>query len=502
MQLKSDEDEHVVVTNGTGDYEIFLLLDKKYDIILNADFEIVDEEFNITTSMTETKLDLSITPANMTLSGRTLNDGVPEGYTALWFWEESDTAINSSVISDISGNYSIELSYGEYTIYGRKISGSEVLVHLGEMVIKPRENLEFDVNLTSGMKINGKAYYINSSYENKSAQTQIEFSDFGKIDTFTNENGIFEIWLPHGTYLISADISKSEYNMTMDYDFESYFEIEDHRTLYMNLTKRKIYDVELEWIEGEPALIKQNESISYNISIKNTGNMEETFDIIKNIEVDWEMTAPENITLGIWESEIFEVNIKAPSFAIVEHEQISVTAESRSEAGKVDKVELKVNITQVYEPANMSLPGDPIIASNNTLIYSILVQNMGNGRDNFTLNLSGVPEDWNATFEGEFLTMAAFAPFRFNITVVIPYTSPDKSASILLSTTSSVNLTATLEIDVELSNLLIEEVDIHVSGEEVSEGKVDRTPIPGFEALALIATLIAAAIMMRRRRSI
>jgi dolichyl-diphosphooligosaccharide--protein glycosyltransferase len=501
IQFDSDTDDHRILTNETGSYEVFLLLDELYDITLSAEFATVEEELNITPSMTNTHLDLSINPANLTISGRTQEDGAFQSYTALWFWKLSDTAINSSTISDIDGNYSQDISYGDYTVYARKVSGSEVLVHLGEISVRPRENLVFDLNLTSGTKVNGMVYYINSTGMNKSAQTVIEFDEFGTVDTKTNEDGVFEIWLPPGTYLTSADISTSEFNMTMNYELENYYDITDDVTLYMNLSKSMIYDVELEWIEDEPATLARNESTTYNVSIKNTGNTEETFDILANFDASWNVTNPFNFTLGIGESRIFEVQIGATMDATVEHENVTIIAEARSKPEDKDELELKADIVPEYQAANLTLQDAPRTAGNNTLDYTLNVLNVGNGRDTFNLSLSDVPDGWNVTLSETSVILAASDPAKVFLTVKIPFNTTVKSATIILNSISKTNLTSTLEIEVEVVNLDIEEEDLRITGDEVSEGPVDRSTIPGFESIALISTLIGVAILMRRRRS-
>ncbi len=492
-------DTVTAVSGESGRWEVFLLLENKYNITMSSDFPIVDEGFNITVTMSETQKDFSITPANLTLSGTTLRDGSTENYTALWFWALSSTAVNTSTISDENGDYSVDLPYGEYVLYARKVSSSDVFVYLDEISLKPRENLVIDLNLTTGTKVNGKAYYINSTGENLSSQTIIDFEGVGKVSTPSNENGQFEVWLPSGNYLVTSELTTFEYNRSMNYTYEDFVEITHDMALYLKMNKIEVSSVELEWLESTVATIQQNESVTYNVSIKNTGNLEQTFDISYSSDFDWNISLPNNITLGIDESTIFEVHIQASPSAIVEHEEVTVIAVSRSPQKGEDELELKVNITQVYEAANLSLGITPIIARNNTLEYSLIIMNIGNGKDNFTLSLSGSPEDWNVTLSSTELTLAAEEPRNFNLTIIIPYNSTTYSTALTLTANSSINLTSTMEISVELSNLEIAEEDITITGEQVSEGALKTEPIPGFETLVLLASLIAVAIIMKRR---
>ncbi len=98
-------------------------------------------------------------------------------------------------------------------------------------------------------------------------------------------------------------------------------------------------------------------------------------------------------------------------------------------------------------------------------------------------------------------TIPASDSLIINLTINIPYNTTDKNATIFLTAVSSINLTSTLEIFVEPSNLEIEEEDITITGEQVSEGALKTEPIPGFETLVLLASLITVAFVMRRRKS-
>jgi uncharacterized membrane protein len=501
LTFENEADAATAVTGELGAYEIFLMLEKKYNITMSSDFPIVDEGFNITVAMNETQKDFSITLANLTVSGTTLRNGSAEIYTALWFWGLSPTAINSSTISDENGDYGVDLTYGEYVLYGRKVSGSEVFVYLDEISVEPRENLVFDLNLTSGAKVSGKAYYINSTGENLSSQTIIDFEDVGKVSTPTDENGQLEVWLPSGKYLVTAELTTFEYNKSMNYTYENLFEITHDRAIFLNLNKIEVSSVELEWLETTAATIQQNESVTYNVSIKNTGNIEQTFDLSYRLDINWNISLPNNVTLGIDESTIFEVHMQASPSAIVEHEGVVILAVSQGLPQGRDDLELKVNITQVYEAPNLSLGTAPIIARNNTLEYPLSIMNIGNGKDDFGLSISGSPEDWETALSNTDLTLAANEQRNFNLTIIIPYNTSTNSTTLTLTAISSINLTSTLEISVELSNLEIEEDDITITGEQVSEGALKTEPIPGFETLVLLASLIAVAIIIRRRNA-
>ena len=142
-----------------------------------------------------------------------------------------------------------------------------------------------DFSLLPGVKVGGNAYYINSTGMKLNAQTEITFEDIGKVVTSSNEKGQFEVWLPNGTYQTTARIFTFEYNMSMNYSYIDRVEVSEDMTLSLNLSKLKEYGLELEWIEGVAATIGQNESVTYTMSINNTGNVEEIFHYLPQLSV-------------------------------------------------------------------------------------------------------------------------------------------------------------------------------------------------------------------------
>jgi hypothetical protein len=488
------------MSNETGAYEIYLLNDEFYNITLTSDFTIVDEKLNITPSATNHSMNLPITVSNLTVSGRTLR-GAPENFTIIWFIKENPTAQNATTTSDENGNYSVELHFGDYTVYARKISGPDVYVYLDKISVRPRENISLDLDLVQGNRVYGGAYYFNSTYQNLSADVRLDFLGNGTISTFSDLNGLYEIWLPEGSYEVFANLTTFEFNMSMNYTFKGRSKITDDTALSLNLSKVKVYSVGLEWIEGVAVTIDQNESVTYNISIVNTGNIEETFDLAKVGVPEWNLTFPSNITLGIGESDIFEVYVGASPDAVVEHGDIKIEAYSRTEPGKSNNTEIIVNITQHFRAANLSFAEAPIIARNNTFNYTIDYTNDGNGEDEFNFTLLDVPPDWEFTLSEETMSLLAGETRSLTLIFTIPYNASELNTTVILTAVSTKsNETSSLEIQISPANLRIDKDDLSVTGEQVSEGELNEEPIPGFESLVLVMVLIGVAFVYRRRR--
>jgi hypothetical protein len=488
------------LTNATGAYEAFLELDRQYNITLYADFSIVDEDLDIITTMTENLTrDFKITAENITISGQTLSNQTAEPFTSIRFSELTASDDNITVISDTGGSYSLELAPGDYSVYARKVTASGVLTHLGTISIQPRQDPIFNINLDSSVKVTGMAYLLNSTHENLSAQVEVRFRDEGTVITNTDGNGRFEVWLPDANYDITANITTQEYGMNMTYSYKGFQHIAEDISLYLNLSKEKLYDVKLDWVEDAAGTIRQNQSISYNITIINTGNIEDTFNISSSGVPDWNLSIPDNFTLGIDQSTTFEVHIHTPENAKVDHGTIRINAVSRNDTSVKDDVIIEVDILQVFGRANISHEEGAIIAFNNTLEYILDLENQGNGLDNFSLEINEVPADWNATLSENEFELKGYEEIQIILTVDIPYNTSTTSKDIVLTTLSGQNLSSELVIPVYSSNLALEKDDLTITGDEVSEGELDTSTIPGFEVIILLVALLGVAVLMKRR---
>jgi dolichyl-diphosphooligosaccharide--protein glycosyltransferase len=489
-------------TNATGGYEVFLLDDTDYYVNLTTDFALVYEDRTLTAELglDDDERNWEITPANLTVSGQVTINGSAAGSTALLFFAESDSAVNSSAVSDASGNFSLELPLGEYTLYAKKVMGSDVYTYIGTFEPKPRESLALILELEEAYRVKGYAYYINSTEQNLSAEVSIEFEDMGTIQTTSQASGLFEVWLPASAYNVSSSLTTFEYNMSMDYDFSDTIKLTEDMDLIIPLAKDKKYSVELEWVDGVAANLSQNETTEYTMRITNTGNEKDTYYLSRNGVPFWNITMEESIFLDIGQSGEFPLPITSSLDAKVDHDKIEITASSQNNTEVKDTVEVKVNIAQLFMAAEISTGEFTSVAENNILIYSLNVQNPGNGDENFTLSLSDVPGDWNATLTETEISLGAYEVTNINVTINASYGTDARSAQLTITATSASGEISQFDLNATMANLDVVDEDLEVTGELVSEGPLDTSTIPGFEALALIGALIGLAFVMKRRR--
>jgi hypothetical protein len=491
-------------TNATGFYEVFLVQDTEYDVNLASDFPILDEGLTVTPTLTVFDFDFDITPENLTVNGTTKHNGTVLPNTTIWFKSDSSTAINKTASSDSEGNFTLELSYGDYEIYARKVSGSEVYVAIGEITVLPRyEDLHLDLDLVPASKVTGLAYHLNSTDQNLSIPVTIEFTDETMVTTYSNSNGQFEVWLPSGSYLTSADYSDTEYDITMNYTYLKRVNIDGDSTLFLNLTKVKLHKSTMEWIEKDDPIVNlsQNQTHVFHVKITNTGNVKDTFFMSHTSAPGWNITYPQNFTLDISQSTEFEVSVGTSEDARVVHDDTELTATSQTSPTSQSNVKIEVNILANYTAGKIELGENASFAKDNTLNYNLRVTNVGNIIDNFTFSTTNIPSDWNVTLTPETRDLLGVGDTQgVEILITIPYNSTIFNRTITFVSTSEEGKVSDFDLDVSIGDLSVDEDDIDIKGQDVSQGKVSDVPIPGFEAIAMIVALIGVAVIMKRRR--
>jgi hypothetical protein len=496
-------DSIIFLTNATGHYGVFLVQDTEYHVNLTSDFPILDEDLKVTPINSENDFDFDITPENLTVTGTTKHNGTVLPNTTIWFTSDSQTAINKTTSSDSEGNFTVELSYGEYEIYARKVSGSDVYVNLNEVTVLPRfEDLHLDFDLALASKVTGLAYHLNSTDQNLSIPVAIEFTDETMVTTYSNSNGQFELWLASGSYLTSADYFNTEYDITMNYTYLKRVDIDGDKTLYLNLTKVKLYQSSLEWLEKDDPKVNlsQNQTHIFHVKITNTGNVKDTFLMSHTSSPGWNITYPQNFTLDIGQSMEFEVSIGTSTDAKVVHDDTELTAASQTSPSSTSKVKFPVNILANYTAAKIELGDQTFFAKDNTLTYNLKVTNVGNIADNFTFSTTNIPSDWNVTLSPETGDLGVGDTKEVTILITIPYNSTIFDESITFVSTSKEDKVSDFDLNVSIGDLTTEEEDMDIKGQDVTQGKVSDVPIPGFETIAMIVALIGVAVIMKRRR--
>jgi len=113
-----------------------------------------------------------------------------------------------------------------------------------------------------------------------------------------------------------------------------------------------------------------------------------------------------------------------------------------------------------------------------------------------------IPEGWNVTLDETEIQIGQGQTESVEVRFEIPRNDTLEEMQVLvrgISTTRGELITEYL-VELELPNLDIEDKDVIVLGDDASIGRLDLTPIPGFETSALLIALLVGVMLARRRR--
>ncbi len=139
-------------------------------------------------------------------------------------------------------------------------------------------------------------------------------------------------------------------------------------------------------------LINPNQTFELNLTLKNTGNGEDTFKIRPNQTAsNWEIDA-ENITqtLNISEEILLNFIIKAPENATANSfAELVFEVNSTHLSEILSSIKIKISVCQIYKISLECENNTKETAPNKELKFSITLKNLGNGEDTIRLSLSG-----------------------------------------------------------------------------------------------------------------
>jgi len=238
-------------------------------------------------------------------------------------------------------------------------------------------------------------------------------------------------------------------------------------------------------------------SLTYTVTIKNTGNASDTYNLTVSDNAGWSPTlSPTSLAVPPGENSTATLSVTIPSAAVqFTRDNVTVTAASAENA------ELRVSASCEAQASPMRgveisiSPGYGRGPQGSTLTYTVTIKNKGTVAENFALSATSVA-GWSPSVEPASLTLAPGASGEATLKVVIPLTaSKDTSVPVMVRATST------------------EDPTVSASGTcraivgAVAEKKEGIPIITLLVPLALIAIAIIVAILIakylpRRRRKV
>jgi dolichyl-diphosphooligosaccharide--protein glycosyltransferase len=484
------------LANGT--YTVDVTYDTKATVDDNARYVVYSGSQSVTVGgTTEADIGLSRALDNATISG-TLS-GAASGVT--WtFVALSDTAIDATGSSD-AGSYSFTLAPGTYSAYG--VAGSTV--YLGVITVNPNQATTANLTFEAGITVSGVVRYNGAGVSGAT----VTFSDNAQATATTGGDGSYSVLLPAGTYSASATWINEEVagvNVTHTSNFE--IAVSSATTRDIDLVRQLKGATELTWNSGSIETVDAGQTVTYDVTIYNRGNVDDTYRLSTNST--WNVTFSENdisLPWGAGSSRTVQVTIAVPTDAKVTHSPIKITATSMNHTGAEGSVNLDVNVNPTYK-VSVTM-GSAQAVDETTITYPFLVKNEGNAQDTYNFTIANLNElavqGWTASISGvdtgyRLVTVSAGSSQTVNVILTKASDSPDLSASVRVGVAST-NATASSEQSIQKTSVDVSDGDLEVSGDSISMG-TPQVPAATWALVVLVALLLVLFVVLRVNKGV
>ena len=398
--------------------------------------------------------------------------GLPAGATV-------EMQAQSSTAMDIrfeTSPASAEIAPGNYTIYAH---GASDLVYLGFVTVPPYATIDLGIVMQQGYRVNGTLRVAGSP---EFGNMTISQGDASYV-TDTDPSGQYLVFLPEGTFVGTGAALIPENGVPVTYAASKTLLVDGAMQVDFDLTKQVAYSVKLTW-NNTKGNVSNGESISYIVTLANTGNMVDSYELSSST-LNWNITftyngvtnktaVVENLTFGTGGKTNITVTL-TPSFKVnVIHSPVFITAVSTKGSGATTSLNLDVNINPRNQ-VNLTYLRPLAQSGKDNYTYQILVENTGNQDDQYNLDLTNLAAfngtGWQVKVRvGETGNFTSF-PTIFNVTA-----GRNKTVQVTLIRMDG-NATANVTVELEALSLLHNNTDALVFQPDFSDPSI---PEDGF----------------------
>ncbi|MCD6461731.1 MAG: hypothetical protein J7L61_03205, partial [Thermoplasmata archaeon] len=301
---------------------------------------------------------------------------------------------------------------GDYLVYAE--TGGEPNIRAAAFTtlhVEPEEvyddPISLDVDLSAARTLKGAVYYTNTSGEpvkvvddNITVEVPPAASSF---QVAVDGRGEYSVLLPQGDYVLSGSISADEYNMTMTYEGSANVTIPEgtgESTADLKLALVKEYGLKM---EAEPSGIDTTPGSVFhvNLTITNTGNVADDI-TLSYTPADWNVTIPEEEHLDFLGEKTVRARVEVPEDVRTDHPPLTFSATSKGDRDAKASVTVEVTVPHELD-FNVSLYWKTPVFDGATYNTGLVVENLGNGPDKYTLEITNseelLEEGWGVTFK-------------------------------------------------------------------------------------------------------
>jgi hypothetical protein len=408
--------------------------------------------------------------------------------------------MNATIAASASG-YNFTVAPGNYSVYVRQVGGTGAF--LGLLSVEPYVTNFFNLTLADGLPFSGTTI-INGI----GTSGTMVISNGNVLTTTTAADGSFLVYLPPGSYQVTATAQGSELGVTATYKSSFTLNLTAPLSRTIVLSKVASYGVDLQWDSTQKQTINAGGSVAYIIRVVNTGNLPDTFTLTASGATSgWTMTFSQStvsLGFGTSNSQLVTVHIASPTNAKVNHQTLSVRATSSNSPSTTDTVTLNVGIVPQFG-ASLDF-SQASTTSGGTFTYNLNVTNIGNVDDTFNVSVANGADlaqlGWKAEVStgsgayGQYFTTAVSAGSKASFTLRLTQirNNPNPLITVVLTATSKASPTsvATLPFQPPLPAFTVPSNGLSVTG----NGVVQSIPNIPVSTLVLIGVVVAMFTIM------
>ncbi|MEM3037871.1 MAG: carboxypeptidase regulatory-like domain-containing protein [Thermoplasmata archaeon] len=448
---------------------------------------------------------------NSTLSISVRDQSGKPVQTRVMFGSLNEYAIDDDYMTAGDGTVIASIHPGKYAVYVADVPTG--LSYLGELNVSHDIPAFLNVTVTAGFMTKIIASTDDSSNMDYLSLKISRTNSSAFIRIINSEvNNTAVLMLPRGEYLISGETTRMEYERVLTYSGSVTTSIGADTVVRLRLARSATYSFEATWDSAERQSVLPGGSITYHITIRNTGTAPDSYRL-SGIGGGFDYKVPEDPVFLDYRSPnnvaVVPVKIIASAEVKVAHDRIYIDVRSLNSSNVRKSVSVEVDIVPIYSVVAAKAETTP--GTSDKYFSYVEVKNMGNIEDNYTLRIINAHEleinGWDVSFEKtgslELGTgkIDAGSSSSFNITLVANRRVPNGNVSIaVLTVSNSSPSTSTLAfVTPTLPELEFSQEGMTVSGDNIQFEDIFSQRDLENTVLLLVMIFMTAAIFIVRK---